>query len=102
MPAGRAPKFGDSLRRAVRSQPSRHSGAVTPRRPAPARVHSLVLDHSSLKSLKSLTSLTIGRARIAADVHTEARHAIAHLPQREPETRTGRGAVEAVPFERAH
>ena len=78
--AGRGPKFGDAQRaRARRSQPSRHADVRA------VRAHS-----------------RSAPPRVAADVDAEARHAVAHLAQRQAQARAGRGAVEAMALERAH
>src|SRR5689334_10233772 len=89
-PGGRGPKFGDSQRRACAHQPSgsidstgRTSGAGTPGVSA------------------GFAALDIDRVVGAADVDAQAGHPVAHLAQRQPEARTGRGAVVAVALERA-
>src|SRR4051812_15785135 len=83
-PAGRGPKFGDAQRRASAHQPS-------------ASIESAGAPGAS----DGFAALDIDRVVGAADVDAQAGHPVAHLAQREPEARAGRGAVVAVALERA-
>src|SRR5690242_13951275 len=72
-PGGRGPWLGESTRRAPAHQPS---------------------DQASSPAAFAIEA-------VAAHADAEARHAIAHLAQRQPEARAGRGAIEAMTLQRA-
>src|SRR5438132_13299741 len=77
VPGGRGPKFGDGHRRAETHQPSSQA-ARPPRGPS------------------------LSFADMVGHADAQARHAIAHLPQRQPQARAGGGAVEAMALQRTH
>ena len=73
-------KFGEGHRRACRSHPPSHRLLIV--RP-------------------TNRSIAFGSGEVPADVHTQACHAVADLPQRKPEARAGGRTVLAVLLEGA-